>query len=171
MRIYTVPKYKKSERISGRFVRGESGNPRGRPKGATGRAAELKRLEEDALKLAINVVDAIAETTRRTLAEIELKELSPLFNAITDATKDAVKAGQIGPSSVALLRSWYDDHVESPPTTSFFTHVGLSRNCSWGAFREHYTHRGRINHARHAEDLSTYPPVARRIKTLMEKVA
>ena len=50
-----------------------NGNPRGRPKGASERAAELKRLEEDALKLAINAVDTIAETTRRTLAGIELK--------------------------------------------------------------------------------------------------
>ena len=164
-------KHINSSRLRGRFVKGKSGNPRGRPKGASGRAAELKRLEEDALKLAVNAVDAIAETTRRTLAEIELKELIPLFNAITGAAKDAVKVGQIGPSSVALLRSWYDDHVESPQTTSFFTHAGLSRNCSWESFREHYTHRGRIDHARHAEDLRTYPPVARRIKTLMEKVA
>ena len=107
------PKHINSSRLRGRFVKGESGNPRGRPKGASGRAAELKRLEEDALTLAVNAVDAIAETTRRTLAEIELKELIPLFNAITGAAKDAVKVGQIGPSSVALHRSWYDDNSSS----------------------------------------------------------
>ena len=67
------PKAINSNRLRGHFVKGESGNPRGRPKGASGRAAEIKRLEEDALKLAINVVAAIAETTRRTLAEVELK--------------------------------------------------------------------------------------------------
>jgi hypothetical protein len=161
----------KSNHLRGRFSKGKSGNPRGRPKGSTGHAAELRRLEEDALKLAVNVVDVIAETTRLALAEIERQELIPLFDAITDATKDAVKAGEVGPSSIALLRSWYDDHIESPSVGAFFTHVGLPCDCSWEAFSEHYTHRGRVDYARHATDLTTYPPVARRIKSLTEEAA
>ena len=154
---------------SGRFVKGVSGNPSGRPKGSTGHAAELRRLEEDALKLATNVADTIAETARRALSEIECAELAPLFDAITDVAKAAIKDGGIGPSSVAVLRGWYDDHQEGDPEGNFFLHVGLPEDCSWPVFLGHYRTRGRIDHSRHAADLRTFPPIARRIEELMDQ--
>ena len=81
------PEHINSSRLRGHFVKGKSGNPRGRPKGASGRAAELKRLEEDALKLAINVVDAIAETTRLTgfrgINSVETNTFTRYFYRIT----------------------------------------------------------------------------------------
>jgi len=76
---------------SGRFVKGQSGNPAGRSKGSTNHAADLRRLEKDAIKLATNVADTIAETARLVLNEIEQPELIPLFDAITCAAKEAAK--------------------------------------------------------------------------------
>ena len=153
----------------GRFVKGQSGNPTGRPKGTTTHAAELRRAEEDALKLAANVADLISETARLALTEIELPELIPLFNAITRAAKESAQDGKIGPSSVAVLRGWYDDHLEGPPSGDFFVHIGLPKDCGGEAFKAHYRTRGRIDHSRHAKDLNSYPPIVQRIKELTEQ--
>jgi hypothetical protein len=147
----------------GRFAKGQSGNPSGRPKGSSGHAAELRRLEASGLTLAANVADVIYETMKASFLEIERSEYIPLIGAITDAAKDAIKDGEIGPSSVEVLRNWYDDHCEGDPEGNFFSHAGLPKDCSWAAFREHYTHRGRIDHSRHAEDLLSYPPIAKAI--------
>ena len=76
-----------------------------------------------------------------------------------------MKEGKIGPSPVALLRSFYDDEKEHGEG-EFFAHVGLPRDCSWEAFRKHYTTRKRIDHERHAADLLSYPPIAASIKEL-----
>jgi hypothetical protein len=158
-------------RQQGRFVKGQSGNPRGRPKGSTGHATELRRSEEDGLKLATNVADVIAETARLSLLEIELPEFIPLIDAITKAAKRAIMDGEFGPSSVAMLRGWYDDHLESEPGGAFFVHVGLPKDCSWKVFREHYTTRKRIDHSRHAEDLESFPPIAKAIADLKSRAA
>ena len=151
---------------NGRFTKGVSGNPAGRPKGSTGHAANLKQLEEAGLDLAANTADAIAETAKYALTEIERPELIPLFDAICDAAKSAVKDGEIGPSTTALLRGWYEHHLENDPKGAFFAHAGLPADCRWSQFLEHYKTRGRINTGRHAEDLQTFPPIAQRIKEL-----
>jgi len=159
----------KTNRNKGRFVKSVSGNPSGRPKGATSHATKLKRLEDDGLALAANTADAIAEAARSALKEIDLSELIPLFDAITDAARDAVKVGQIGPSSMALLRGWYDDHREGGQDGAFFLHAGLPEDCDWKTFENHYTTRKRIDHTRHFEDLRRFPPIVQRIKELMEQ--
>ena len=151
---------------NGRFVKGVSGNPCGRPKGATTHTSDLRRLEDDALALATNVTDVIAGTAKLALTKIGSPELIPLFDAITEAAKDAVKVGQIGPSSLALLRGWYDDHREGGQDGAFFTHAGLPEDCDWKTFEKHYTTRKRIDHGRHAEDLRRFPPIVQRIKEL-----
>jgi hypothetical protein len=153
----------KTNRQRGRFIKGQSGNPAGRPKGSTGHAADLRRLEKDALKMATNTADVISETARSALKEIELPELIPLFDAICKTAKDAVRDGEIGPSSVEMLRGWYDDHIESSTGGNFFTHISLPKDCSWDVFRKHYTHRGRIDQTRHANDLLTFPPIAKAV--------
>ncbi len=151
---------------NGRFVKGTSGNPSGRPRGSGSHETELRRLEEAGLDLAVNTADAIAETARSALKEIELSELIPLFDAITDAAKNAVKVGQIGPSSLALLRGWYDDHREGGQDGAFFLHAGLPEDCDWKTFEKHSTTRKRIDHDRHIEDLRRFPPIVQRIKEL-----
>ena len=158
-----------SRSSSGRFAKGMSGNLAGRPRGSSGHTAELKRLEEDALKLAVNTAEVIGETARLALVEIELPELIPLFDAITGAAKTAVKDGVVGPSSIALLRTWYDDHRGDdgrPSDGAFFVHVGLPVDCGWSVFLAHYRTLGRIDHSRHAEDLRTFPPIIQRIAEL-----
>ncbi|MBT3558530.1 MAG: hypothetical protein HN491_12270 [Rhodospirillales bacterium] len=159
----------RSKRPNGRFRKGQSGNPAGRAKGTTVHAANLRRAEEDAIKLAANTADLIAEMARMALTEIERPNLIPMITAITDAAKDAAREGQIGPSPVALLRSGYDGLCgddEQIPDDDFLAHAGLPKGCSWQAFRGHYTARGRIDYARHAADLGSYPPIARRIEEL-----
>ena len=64
-----------------------------------------------------------------------------------------------------LLLSLYEDEAIHSDG-SFFEHVGLSRDASWGHFRRHYDKEGLPDADRAANDLATYPPVARRIAEL-----
>lgn len=152
---------------NGRFVKGASGNPSGRPRGSRSRETELRRLEASGMDLAENTAAAIAEAARSDLTEIELSELIPLFDAIADAAKVAIKEGKIGPSSLASLRAGFDDLQDSGQGGAFFTHAGLPEDCGWETFEKHYTTRKRIDIDRHAEDLRSFPPIVQRIKELM----
>lgn len=159
-----------SRRKKGAFPKGRSGNPNGRPKGTTNHETELRQIEDQAMELAANVCDAIKETVRGAFTETAFQKVIPLIEAITDGAKELVQEGEIGPSSVALLRNWYDSHSEEG-WEEFFPHIGLPRDCSWEAFRRHYTKRKRIDHERVAGDLESYPPIAARMKELKELAA
>jgi len=155
-----------SRHSNGRFAKGQSGNLRGRPKGSTGHNAELRRLEDDALTLAFQVADIIAEMAKWTLVEIERPELIPLFEDICDSVKDGVKDGEIGPSSVATLRTWYDNFEDDDHEESFFVHAGLPADCDWLTFEKHYRTRGRIDFESFLDDYIAFPPIAERIEEL-----
>ena len=115
------------------------------------------------MELAANICDVIKETVAAALTNIGDQTVIPLLiEAIIDGAKESAREGEIGPSSVALLRNWYDDHKEGEG--EFFAHVGLPRDCTWKAFRCHYMTRKRIDHPRHAADLTSFPPIAERIK-------
>ncbi len=159
-----------SRRKKGTFLKGRSGNPKGRPKGTTNHDTELRQAEDHAMELAGNVCDAIKETVRQALTETAFQKVIPLIEAIADAVKEGVQEGEIGPSSVAILRNWYDDYAEDGEG-EVFLHIGLPRDCSWEAFRRHYTTRKRIDHARAADDLFSFPPIAARLKELKELAA
>ena len=149
-----------------KFKKGESGNLEGRPKGSTNRDKELRQAEAEAMELAANVCDVIKKMATEALGPDGYEKVIPLIEAITDTAKEASQEGEIGPSSVFLLRSWYDDHMEGAGG-EFFAHIDLPRDCAWEAFRMHYMTRKRIDHARHAADLLSYPPIASEIKKRM----
>ncbi len=122
------------------------------------------------MELAGNVCDEIKETVRQALAETAFQRVIPLIEAITDAAKKSAQEGEIGPSSVAVLRNWYDDYAEDGEG-EVFLHIGLPRDCSWEAFRRHYTTRKRIDFDRAGDDFASFPPIAARIKELKELAA
>ncbi len=159
-----------SRRKKGTFLKGRSGNPKGRPKGTTNHDTELRQAEEQAVELAANVCDAIKEIVREALTETAFQKVIPLIEAITDGAKEMTQEGEIGPSSVAVLRNWYDDYAEDGEG-EIFLHIGLPRDCSWEAFRRHYTKRNRIDFDRAGDDLASFPPIAARLKELNEQTA
>ena len=159
-----------SRRKKGTFLKGRSGNPNGRPKGTTNHDTELRQVEDQAMELAANVCDAIKETVRLALAEPAFQKVIPLIEDFTDGAKEMAQEGEIGPSSVAVLRSWYDDYAEGGEG-EFFLHIGLPRDCSWEAFRRHYTTRKRIAFDRAGDDLLSFPPIVARLKELKKLAA
>ncbi len=160
-----------SRRKKGTFPKGRSGDPNGRPKGTTNHDTELRQAEDQGMELAANVCDTIKEAARETLTEAGYETVIPLIETIANAAKEMAREGEIGPSSVALLRNWYDSHREDGDDSEFFLHIGLPRDCSWEAYRRHYTTRKRIDHARAAGDLASFPPIVARIKYLKELAA
>ncbi len=154
----------------GRFLKGRSGNPHGRPKGTTNHDTELRQVEDWAMELAANVCDTIKEAAGEALTKTGFQKVIPLIETITGTAAEMARQGEIGPSSVALLRNWYDSHSEEGEG-EFFLHIGLPRDCSWDAFRRHYTTRKRIDHARAADDLVSFPPIVARLKELQEAAA
>ena len=64
-----------------------------------------------------------------------------------------------------LLLGFYEEELLNGDG-SFADHIGLPRDASWGAFRRHYDKDGLPDSSRAANDLATYPPIARRIAEL-----
>jgi hypothetical protein len=109
--------------------------------------------------------------THTALTKTAFHKVIRLIEAITEAAKEGAREGEIGPSRVGALRNWYDDSHAEDEDGAFFKHVGLPRDCSWEAYRRHYTTRKRIDHARLGDDLVSFPPIAARLKELQELAA
>ena len=152
------------------FKKGKSGNPKGRPKGTANHDAEMRKIEDDAMELAANVCDVFMETARLALTQTGDQNLIPLIETIADTAKEAAREGEIGPSNVAPLRGWYESHCEDEDG-EFFLHAGLPKDCSWEAYRSHYTTRKRIDYERAGTDLASFPPIAAAIKKAQDAAA
>ena len=152
------------------FKKGRSGNPKGRPKGTTNHDAEMRKIEDDAMELAANVCDEIKGAAREALTDTGGQKFIPLIEAIADAVNEGVREGELGPSHIAPHRNWYDSHCEDGDG-EFFKHIGLPQDCSWEAFRRHYTTRKRIDYERAGTDLASFPPIAAAIKEAQDAAA
>ena len=151
------------------FPKGQSGNPKGRPKGARTKPVELtvdqevERLKHHATELAIEgqtepAIDAFEKMlilawgaggnpARPGKAREKARELVALIER---------------ENRVDILRNWYDDS-----DAEFFQHVGLPADASWDQWRAHYaTDDDDVDMERVGEDLKTFPPIAARIAEL-----
>ena len=54
---------------------------------------------------------------------------------------------------------------------SFFEHIGLPADASWGEFRRHYDKDGVPDIDGAGNDMATYPPIAERIEELKAEKA
>ncbi len=62
-----------------------------------------------------------------------------------------------------MLLGLYEDAADDGDG-SFFEHIGLPPDATWGQFRQHYDDRGGSTPERVGRDLETYPPIAQRIR-------
>ena len=151
------------------FRKGQSGNPKGRPKGARNRPVELtveqevERLTKRGAELVVmGETDAAINAFEKALTMSWAVQGGPTEPG--DARKSAIELVALveRENDVDVVRNWYDD-----ADTEFLQHVGLPADASWDQWRAHYTiDSDNVDMERVGNDLATYPPIAARIAEL-----
>ncbi len=166
---------KKPTRANGRQVRGKpfrkgkSGNPKGRPKGACSKPAELTVAQE---------VERLQGRGAELVVMGEIEAAVTAFEKVF-ALSWGAQGGRVEPGEarekalemvalvereirVDILRNWYEDS-----DAEFFQHVGLPADATWEQWRAHYTaDDGSADVDRVGNDLATFPPIAAEIAKL-----
>ena len=155
-------------RPKGRFQPGQSGNPKGRPKGTKSKPKEIsfeqeaENLLEQGMKHVVNGHNNAAHLAFRksfTLMGLRLPEdIDNASDGLIDVAKDELMKMQ----RLDIVRGLYDD-----ADTAYLRHVGLPKSATWDRFCGLYAiDDGDVDADRAINDLVTFPRVAKAIAEL-----
>ena len=165
--------------IRGRpFKKGQSGNPKGRPRGSKNRPKETTMEQEaEALRLrgAAHVITGEIDAARDAFTKMfVLLGLPSSGDELHSAANSLIETEQIEAardSRFSSLQSLYQDEINEG-AGDYFQHIGLPKDATWEQFRAHYAvHDGDVDATRAFEDLAAYPPIAARIAELKAEQA
>ncbi len=149
------------------FKPGQSGNPKGRPKGRRSRPKETT-VDEEIEALTLRGMEHVAaghiDAARNCFTKMYILTGPPCSAA--ELRDDADRLIKVVVEEVEklqrldIVRSLYDDAVENE-NPAYLQHVGLSPDATWEQFRALYAvGDDHVDVDRATGDLVTFPPVA-----------
>ncbi|MBC8239163.1 MAG: hypothetical protein H8E30_01680 [Alphaproteobacteria bacterium] len=152
----------------GKFQQGQSGNPKGRPRGSRNKPKEISAEQEATNLIARGMQHLAAGDTdaARTAIKKGLALFGPYSSdGLEKEANGIIEVAQIEMAKsqcLDLVRGLYDD-----ADANYLKHVGLPKDASWGRFQSHYAvGEDDVDADRATNDLVTYPHVAKRIAEL-----
>lgn len=151
-----------------KFKPGQSGNPKGRPKGIKNKPKEMSAAQEADVMMARgfeHLASGDIKAARTAIAKAltltgpwGASKLEEDVNGIIEVAQTELAKME----NIDIVRGLYDE-----ADAAYLKHVGLPKGASWDQFRSHYaTAEDDVDADRATNDLVTYPPVAKRIAEL-----